>query len=313
MPKTTATAKAGRKKSLPRKTTSTTTLSTPAGAAVAPAVLPPTERRIEDLSAFFHHVVTEYGPERRLWFRGCGRTSYVLLPGLYRHPTAHDFATFQDLERRIFATFRDRSIPFTGQPPASGDGAAWHHFFVMQHYRVPTRLLDWSESPFVALYFALNAALQGVAVGQQPAEDAAVWILDPVSWNAHSLRNVATRPAVPDVLTKESPILKSYSPDAPGPGSPYPEPLAIYGMHNSARIVAQRGAFTLFGSDMEPMERLFTVNVYPRESLSKIVIPREHCATMLSSLVRIGYTDSVIFPDLEGLAQEIRREMGFNV
>ena len=53
-------------------------------------------------------------------------------------------------------------------------GISW--LTLMQHYGLPTRLLDWSESPLVALYFALSS-------DEDAKADAAVWVLNPMKLN----------------------------------------------------------------------------------------------------------------------------------
>lgn len=64
----------------------------------------------------------------------------------------------------------------------------WDKIFVMQHYGVPTRLLDWSENPFIGMYFAVTGK-DFKATGPFPGrvltfkKDAAVWLLDPIKWN----------------------------------------------------------------------------------------------------------------------------------
>jgi hypothetical protein len=50
----------------------------------------------------------------------------------------------------------------------------WDEYFLMQHYGLPTRFLDWSESALVALYFAVGAEPR-----RHEPSDAAVWMLDP--------------------------------------------------------------------------------------------------------------------------------------
>ena len=92
-----------------------------------------------------------------------------------------------------------------------------------------------------------------------------------------------------------------------------PEAVAIYGAYNSPRIVAQRGTFTLFGSSTRPMEQAYIENNYPQDALVKLVVPRDRISDLLAGLNRIGMTDSVVFPDLPGLAVEIRRQFGYRV
>lgn len=58
------------------------------------------------------------------------------------------------MEFDILNRFKHRSIPFQ-QRPLNTD---WEYLFFMQHFGVPTRLLDWSENSHVALYFAIAAA-----------------------------------------------------------------------------------------------------------------------------------------------------------
>lgn len=90
------------------------------------------------------------------------------------------------------------------------------------------------------------------------------------------------------------------------------KPVAMYGSYNSPRIVAQRGTFMVFGSDLNPMETVkINSPTITDDVLSTLVIPGDKVASVLKALTSIGYTDSVIFPDLDGLAREIKRGFGF--
>jgi hypothetical protein len=75
--------------------------------------------------------------------------------------------------------------------------------------------------------------------------------------------------------------------------------------------VAQKGVFVLFGTRTDPMERAYKENGYPEDCLIKVEIKRDHVGDMLDSLINIGITDSVVYPDLSGLAVEIKRHFGF--
>ena len=89
------------------------------------------------------------------------------------------------------------------------------------------------------------------------------------------------------------------------------DPVAIYGVHNSRRIVAQRGVFVVFGKDVRPMEEIFSSDNYPNQALTKIVVPPDRIGGLLNALTSIGVTDSAIYPDLDGLAREMKRGAGF--
>ena len=90
-------------------------------------------------------------------------------------------------------------------------------------------------------------------------------------------------------------------------------PVALLGTHNSARIVAQRGVFTIFGKNTSPMEKVFEDNNFPANCLTKLILPKEKIDEISKALFAIGFLDSVIFPDLPGLAKEIKRTFGFGV
>src|SRR6476646_10491241 len=128
--------------------------------------------------------------DNSLWFRGCGKNNHQLIPSLYRHKAVKDKEGMEVLERQLMTRFRQRSIPLHNRPLTD----EWDTLFFMQHYGVPTRLLDWTENPFIAFYFAVTSALFKVQRrrGSEPSltfsTDAAIWVLNPVAWNNHALR-----------------------------------------------------------------------------------------------------------------------------
>ena len=242
--------------------------------------------------------------KRSLWFRGVGKTKYKLVPSLYRHPTKKTGDQLNELERQLMARFRQRSIPYISRT-LSDD---WDHLFFMQHYGVPTRLLDWTENSLVGLHFALMSAIsRSTKNGRTSYADAAVvWVLDPVAWNCSAFEHVSYS-GEPFASGDEQ--LKGYLRSAGAPMSAHP--VALHGAHNSARIVAQGGVFTIFGKNKTPMESLVQKGIFPSRALSRIIIRPKCIQTMRDSLLKQGITESVVFPDLEGLARETKRHFGF--
>jgi hypothetical protein len=257
----------------------------------------PTIQTLTEFTALIERLLgSAKGP---LWHRGCADfDNHHLSPGLYRHPTIKDADRLLALEERMLTHFRQRSDPFISRPLKDND---WERLFFMQHFEIPTRLLDWSENPFVALFFALTSE------PDHPDADAAVWMLDPVSWNRKSLDNMTFTEGI---LTVEDGLLDGFKPGA-DQDTMNTDPVAIYGFHNSARIVAQRGVFTISGKDTGRMEEIYKNRDYPQDCLLKVRLPKAVKVNLLDSLFKVGFTHSVVYPDLAGLAKEMKHFFKF--
>ncbi len=234
-----------------------------------------------------------------LWFRGNGRDQFKLVPTLYRHASQKSESEHRKLEVELMARFRQRSIPYLTRDLQDD----WDALFFMQHYGVPTRLLDWTENPLVGLYFALMSSRSA-----RSKTSAIVWVLDPVVWNRTALHHLSYKDGP---LTAGDQNLKGYVPALPAGTAMGEFPVALYGAHNSPRIVAQRGVFTIFGANRKPMENLVKSSDFPSSALSCIVVNHRRIQSMRSSLLSQGTTETVVFPDLDGLARETKRFFGF--
>ena len=73
-------------------------------------------------------------------------------------------------ENDLINKFRQNANLLVEQSPKTD----FDWLFVMQHYGVPTRLLDWTESPLVGLYFAVT---------EHPNADGTLWVLKPIELN----------------------------------------------------------------------------------------------------------------------------------
>lgn len=239
-----------------------------------------------------------------LWFRGAGRASYKLAPSLHRHTEISDSASLLDFEKKLLVRFKERSVPYLTQRIDD----EWELLFLMQHYGMPTRLLDWTENPFISLFFALSSSQKNE--DGEFSEDAAVWILSPSKWNQCVFSSISYRGGA--MSPSDSMVSNGYSPRNETQYM-HENPVAILGIHNSPRIVAQRGSFCLFGKSLTPMEDIYTNGNFQQDTLKKLIIPKGLIKELLDKLMWMGITDSVIYPDLEGLAKETKRVFGFGV
>lgn len=214
------------------------------------------------------------------WFRGVGRASHNLVPSLYRRKT---WSHVEEFNFRDDFRFRARQfLDGVGAIPAT----RWDWYFLMRHYGLPTRLLDWSESAIVAMYFAVNA--------KPSKENAAVWILDPWEINVQIAR-------MEDVIFSGDYVeIQAYLPQDHQVRLPAP-PIAIRAPHDTKRITAQKGYFTLHGSDRQGLDQ------YPQIafSLLKIEVARAAITTIRRQLAAVGITETTLFPELPTLAHEL--------
>lgn len=155
----------------------------------------------------------------------------------------------------------------------------------MQHYGLPTRLLDWSESLLVAAFFAIRL---------EHRSSATIWLLAPGKLNEQSIG-----PLIPFLADKRvTPLLDAaFS----GTGNSGEQPsIATYAPRTDRRMAAQLGNYTIHGS-REPLE------LHPASSnfLARIVIPASSYHKIRADLSVCGVRLSSLFPDLSHLAQEI--------
>ncbi|MBK6917727.1 MAG: FRG domain-containing protein [Deltaproteobacteria bacterium] len=241
-------------------------------------------------------IRAELGDDGFLWYRGQSCQNYRLLPKLMRDGKS-DAEVFER-ETRLLTRFRQRSMAYwpTGYPQTS-----WEHLFAMQHHGAPTRLLDWTENLFVACYFALSS--------DPPHADhvcvPSIWCVDPVRWN-RSTPVLSEYGDTIRVLTTADEELESYMPETQKRRGK--SPVAMFGAHNSDRIVAQRGTFVVWGADPRPLEEFASPS--DPTLLWRVTLNAKR-EDLFKDLQTLGFTETMIFPELPYLATELARTEGW--
>jgi len=166
--------------------------------------------------------------------------------------------------------------------------------FLMQHYGVPTRLLDWSESPLVALYFAVDSS------SEHFDSDAALWVLFPTRLNKNA--NIHNKEEEDYIPSFEDPELQSYSINSLEANTRLQlQPVATIATRNNPRIQAQLGVFTIHHNQTTPIEE-----VGDGSHVVKITIPSASKAHIKKQLALLGYTKFQLFPELSSIGDIIK-------
>lgn len=238
------------------------------------------ERRVESWDEFMDLILKlTYKSKTRLWYRGHSEYDWKLLPTVKRSPfNEGNKERFLSTDFYIEACRRMKNTPV--------DKAGW--ISLMQHYGLPTRLLDWSESPLIALYFAT------VDYKMHESADAVVWVLNPVRLNSVQGYDGYLFPMDYETVTEflEPAFRERNEPN---------KIIACCSVENDLRMYMQQASFTVHSSNI-PLEQ----DNLAKEFLYKIVIPKEIKGLFATHLDLCGYKLSNIFPDVEHISKELK-------
>lgn len=220
-------------------------------------------------------------------FRGTPRASHGL-------DTSLQTGGFEAHERHLLTSFRKYAL----RNAVHGD-SVWNWLSLAKHHGLPTRLLDWTYSPYVAMHFATHDP-------RHFGEDASIWCVDYRRTNEllpKELRKLAEAEDV-NILTTEmlgrvAPTLQAFDDLANHDFLVFFEPPSL-----DERIVNQFALFSLPSSPTMSLEKLLATR---ENSYRRVIIPAALKWEIRDKLDQANITERVLFPGLDGLSQWLKR------
>jgi hypothetical protein len=199
------------------------------------------------------------------------------------------------LESHLVRNFR-RYAPAHARMP---DDSIWTWLALAQHHGLPTRLLDWTHSPYVALHFATESP-------DASGSDGAVWCVDYVRANEYLpvvlrelLETEASNLFTVEMLRRAAASLDEFDGLAADPFVIFCEPPSF-----DERIVNQYALFSLMSSPTERLDRWLEDKP---DLAQRIIVPAELKLEVRDKLDQANVTERVLFPGLDGLARWLTR------
>lgn len=249
------------------------------------------ERRIRSVNDLLTAVESHRTRARRtpIWFRGSTNRNHSLVPSLGRAPFSLGH------ESALINAFKQNAIQFVQDRPQS----EWEWLFLARHHGVPTRLLDWSESPLIGLYFAINSIDDPT---RNDSRDGALWLLLPSELNEHAGITSTNRLALP-IFEDNNQHLHNYLPSVMASESGTRlTPAAGIAIRHSKRMQAQFSTFTVTHRDQSALQSLAD-----QRHIGRYIIPASAKARIRRQLIALRIDELTVFPELDNVARLARR------
>lgn len=232
---------------------------------------------------------SSFGDTSIIWWRGQGDETWKLQPGIFRKNQNVDLIVRN--ESSLYLQFMAEAPTRYDKCPGKEESAKW--LFLMQHYGLKTRLLDWTCSPLIALFFVVSESEQ---------TNGDLWAL-----NAKSLNELQTQVSQGGLFLDHSqfviPILNAaFS----GINKPDLKTIAMLNDQIDTRMLVQNARFVLFGNET-PLEDLGENN----KVLKRFKIPCSKKSDLKKELASLGITRANLFPDLGSLSVNLNEDFKY--
>lgn len=274
---------------------------------------------IERLKSYYPNTIFTQNPVSiSFLYRGLSNANYELLPGLFRKKKIDYDNEGHFVENDIYLKWgTELSILQSFILEASGilslntsDLTRWAEY--AQHYGVPTRFLDWSKNPLVALYFACC---------NNQDQNGKVWLL-------HARNYTYSFPKQTDENREKTRYEMIESMIKENKGFDYPLLYTPY--YVDQRMSAQSSYFMVWGTKQEKLETLLDDEKYsmvlPEEEtgirtfgehqkealLFPFFIRANKKSFLLNELNTVGINEKTLFPGLDGIGKYVERTFRYN-
>ena len=258
---------------------------------------------------FFHKEKLASDADSLVLYRGHGDADWRITPSIFRQDP--QIERFEDkLTRELISLFPNEF---------ASDQSMFDRLVRMQHFGLPTRLLDASRNPLVSLYFACSDEPDkdgAVIIFDSPNERAKFYDSDTVSClaNLSNLSSVeklsigdSSANSIPELakLHAVDRLVQFIRVEKPHFAARIKKldlfrPVSVVPKMSNARLNAQFGAFVLFGLD-----RSEGVRYSKTSTVSKVIVPAALKASILDRLSSIGISGSTLFPEIDKASKQI--------
>lgn len=256
------------------------------------------EHRIENWSEYIQLTLSSNYVS---WaFRGQADSSWSIQSTLTRY--LKDFKVHQDAwehqEERIIRIFKRKAHHYLKNVPADNDIMQW--LSLMQHHGAPTRLIDFTWSPFVAAFFAL----------QRATKECSVWAIYPAGFdyqleielpNGNIIQPKQLWPSTYDIF-KSSFLSSSVE-------------FAVQGEPNAMndRLIAQSGTFAVPSVLYKPLEEILLNYPNPENVIVKFILNTERVRDEAMGYFHVtNINESTLFPGIDGMAKSLAYELEYH-
>lgn len=248
-------------------------------------------------------------------FRGQENHAWPMQSSLARYLS--DFKVHADVwahqEDRILRIFRRKAHLFLDHIPADDNVYEW--LALMQHHGAPTRLLDFTWSPFVAAFFALEKARTGAAVwavNLKQVKIANQKIIQQYPLFKKPNRRIQNRQETVVLAPRTQEIYdRFYIGNSMQDKVPFIATGEPFNM--SQRIIAQSGTFVVPGVLHMSVDEI--LNTYPASEtiMTKFVLDLDSIRDeAMKNLYQMNITNATLFPGLDGMSRSLGYELEFH-